>query len=83
MFFKRDNPPAAATDIDSRLAAFDQAYAGLYPDNPKPWDGQTAPVPPKKQLLGKTRWWWITRFLATMLLLFTLLLQWLAITAPL
>ena len=83
MFFKRDNPPAAATDIDSRLAAFDQAYAGLYPDNPKPWDGQTAPVPPKKQLLGKTRWWWITRFLASMLLLFTLLLLWLAITAPL
>ena len=83
MFFKRDNPPAAATDIDSRLAAFDQAYAGLYPDNPKPWDGQTAPVPTKKQLLGKTRWWWITRFLASMLLLFTLLLLWLAITAPL
>jgi len=58
MFFKRDNPPPAAPDIDSRLAAFDQAYAGLFPENPKPWEGEAPPTPPKKPFLGKTRWWW-------------------------
>jgi penicillin-binding protein 1A len=83
MFFKRDNPPPAAPDIDSRLAAFDQAYAGLFPENPKPWDGEAAPALPKKQLLGKTRWWWFSRIFAGFLFLFMLLILWLAVTAPL
>jgi penicillin-binding protein 1A len=83
MFFKRDNPPPAAPDIDSRLAAFDQAYAGLFPENPKPWDGEAAPALPKKQFLGKTRWWWFSRIFAGLLFLFMLLILWLAVTAPL
>ncbi|MFY8075034.1 MAG: transglycosylase domain-containing protein [Sphingorhabdus lacus] len=80
MFFKRDNPPPAAPDIDSRLAAFDQAYAGLFPENPKPWEGE---APPKKPFLGKTRWWWFSRIFAGLLFLFMLLILWLAVTAPL
>jgi penicillin-binding protein 1A len=85
MFFKKDNPPAAATDIDSRLAAFDSAYAGLFPDNPKPWDAPPLPTekPPRKPLFGKSRWWWLGRITAGLLLLFILLVAWLAITAPL
>lgn len=83
MFFKRDNPPPAQTDIDSRLAAFDQAYAGLFPDNPRPWDGQKTPPEPKKPFLGKTRWWWFSRVTAGLFLLFILLVLWLAVTAPL
>ncbi|WP_373474765.1 transglycosylase domain-containing protein [Sphingorhabdus sp.] len=83
MFFKRDNPTAAAPDIDSRLAAFDQSYAGLYPDDPKPWDGAVAPPKPKKPFLGKSRWWWFSRFVGASLALFILLILWLAITAPL
>lgn len=83
MFFKRDNPNAKATDIDGRLAAFDQAYAGLYPDNPKPWEGEAGATPPKKPFFGKTRWWWFSRIFAGFLFLFMLLILWLAITAPL
>ena len=83
MFFKRDNPNAKATDIDGRLAAFDQAYAGLYPDNPKPWEGEAGAIPPKKPFFGKTRWWWFSRIFAGFLFLFMLLILWLAITAPL
>lgn len=83
MFFKRDNRPSAVPDIDSRLAAFDQAYAGLFPDNPKPWEGEAPPAPPKKPFLGKTRWWWFSRLFAGFLALFMLLILWLAITAPL
>lgn len=83
MFFKRDNRPPAVPDIDSRLAAFDQAYAGLFPDNPKPWEGEASPAPPKKPFLGKTRWWWFSRLLSGFLALFMLLILWLAITAPL
>jgi penicillin-binding protein 1A len=84
MFFKRDNPPPAS-DIDSRLAAFDQAYAGLFPDDPKPWEASPPPAPkaPRKPFLGKTRWWWFSRISAGLLLLFILLVAWLAITAPL
>lgn len=83
MFFKRDNPPSAPTDIDGRLAAFDQAYAGLFPDDPKPWEAPAAPPTPKKPFLGKTRWWWFSRMSASALLLFILLVTWLAVTAPL
>jgi penicillin-binding protein 1A len=82
MFFKRDNPPPAPTDIDGRLAAFDQAYAGLFPDNPAPSEGQ-APAAPRKPFLGKTRWWWFSRVTAGLLLLFILVVLWLAVTAPL
>lgn len=84
MFFKKDNPPAAATDIDSRLAAFDSAYAGLFPDDPKPWEAPPppAPKPPRRPFLGKTRWWWFSRVSAGLLLLFILLVVWLAVTAP-
>lgn len=83
MFFKRDNSPPAAPDIDSRLAAFDQAYAGLFPENPKPWEGEAPPTPQKKPFLGKTRWWWFSRIFAGLLFLFMLLILWLAVTAPL
>jgi penicillin-binding protein 1A len=85
MFFKKDNPPAMATDIDSRLAAFDSAYAGLFPDDPKPWEAPTPAVEkaPRKPFLGKTRWWWFSRMSASALLLFILLVAWLAVTAPL
>lgn len=83
MFFKRDNPPPAQKDIDSRLAAFDQAYAGLFPDNPRPWDEQKNSPPPKKPFLGKTRWWWFSRITAGLFLLFILIVLWLAVTAPL
>jgi penicillin-binding protein 1A len=84
MLFRRDDPPRA-TDIDSRLAAFDQAYAGLYPDDPRPWERTVeAGVPPKKRLWwGKSRWWWAGRVSAGLLLAFILLILWLAITAPL
>jgi penicillin-binding protein 1A len=84
MFFKKDNPPAAANDIDSRLAAFDSAYAGLFPDDPKPWEAPPPPAakPPRKPFLGKTRWWWFSRVSAGLLLLFILLVAWLAVTAP-
>lgn len=83
MLFKKDNP-APASDIDSRLAAFDQAYAGLFPDDPKPWEAPQAPAekPPRKPLWGKSRWWWFGRISAGLLLLFILLIAWLAITAP-
>ncbi len=82
MFFKRDTPQPSS-DIDSRLAAFDSAYAGLFPDNPAPWDGKTPPPAIKKQLLGKSRWWWFSRVTGGLFLLFMLMIAWLAITAPL
>jgi penicillin-binding protein 1A len=83
MFFKKA-PPAPASDIDSRLAAFDTAYAGLFPGDPKPWEGTSPPSgkPPPKPFLGKTRWWWFSRVSAGALLLFILLIAWLAVTAP-
>jgi penicillin-binding protein 1A len=85
MLFKKDNP-APASDIDSRLAAFDQAYAGLFPNDPRPWEAPPPPTPPekppRKPLWGKSRWWWFGRISAGVLLLFILLIAWLAITAP-
>ncbi len=82
MLFKRSKSPPAS-DIDSRLAAFDQSYAGLFPDDPRPWEGQAAPAAPKRPFLGKTRWWWFSRVSAGMVLLFILIVLWLAVTAPL
>ncbi|HMS20404.1 transglycosylase domain-containing protein [uncultured Sphingorhabdus sp.] len=87
MFFRRSKTPPP-TDIDSRLAAFDRAYAGMFPGEAKPWESATAAASPsietaKTWLLGKTRWWWFTRASAGLLLLFILIVFWLAITAPL
>ena len=87
MFFRRSKTPTP-TDIDSRLAAFDRAYAGMFPGEAKPWEtaapaGSPAVDPAKKWLLGKTRWWWFTRAGAGLLLLFILIVFWLTITAPL
>ena len=70
------------SDIDGRLAAFDQSYAQRFPDDPQPWNN-TPPVPPKRLLLGKTRWWWVVRGSAAFLALFFLILLWLAVTSPL
>lgn len=70
------------SDIDGRLAAFDQSYAQRFPDDPQPWNN-SPPVPAKRLLLGKTRWWWVVRGSAAILALFFLILLWLAVTAPL
>ena len=86
MFFRRSKTPAP-TDIDGRLAAFDRAYAGMFPNEPKPWESSAnadQPVSPARaRLMGKTRWWWFTRASAGLLLLFILIVFWLAVTAPL
>ncbi len=87
MFFRRSKTPPP-TDIDSRLAAFDRAYAGMFPGEAKPWESATPSAPEtagpaKSWLLGKTRWWWFTRAGSAVLLLFILIVFWLAITAPL
>lgn len=86
MLFRRPQTPPI-TDIDSRLAAFDQAYAGMFPDEPKPWEAQAATAAPeeaeKPWLLGKSRLWWFGRTGAGFLLLLILIVFWLAITAPL
>jgi penicillin-binding protein 1A len=88
MLFRRSRTEPQS-DIDSRLAAFDRAYAGMFPDEPKPWDSppaaaQPEPVGPKKAwLLGKSRWWWFGRASAAFLLLLIVTIFWLAITAPL
>jgi penicillin-binding protein 1A len=91
MFFRRSKPEPVASDIDSRLAAFDQAYAGMFPGDPKPWEATEAPTfppppdakPPRKPLFGKSRWWWFGRGLAAFLLLLIITIAWLAFTAPL
>jgi penicillin-binding protein 1A len=88
MLFRRSrtDPPS---DIDSRLAAFDRAYAGMFPDDPKPWEATSAAPPPtadrpkRPWLFGKTRWWWFGRASAALLLLLIITIFWLAITAPL
>lgn len=88
MLFRRSRTDPSS-DIDSRLAAFDRAYAGMFPDEPKPWDAApasplTPPDAPKKPwLFGKTRWWWFGRASAALLLLLIITIFWLAITAPL
>lgn len=70
------------SDIDSRLAAFDQSYAQRFPDDPQPWNN-APPVPANRLLLGKTRWWWVVRGSAALIALFFVILLWLAVTAPL
>ena len=86
MFFRRSKTPAP-TDIDGRLAAFDRAYAGMFPGEPKPWEStvntEQPSAPGKPWLMGKTRWWWFSRASAGLLALFILIVFWLAITAPL
>jgi penicillin-binding protein 1A len=88
MFFRRSKPQPAPTDLDSRLAAFDQAYASAFPGDPQPWETPTFPAAaepsaPKKPLFGKSRWWWISRIFAAFLLLIMIIILWLAFTAPL
>ncbi|MCF8493062.1 MAG: hypothetical protein K9G25_04550, partial [Sphingomonadaceae bacterium] len=70
------------TDIDSRLAAFDESFAQPFPHDPHP-SNNGQPAGGKRLFLGKTRWWWIRRTIATSIALFMLLLLWLAVTAPL
>ncbi|WP_239016590.1 transglycosylase domain-containing protein [Sphingorhabdus pulchriflava] len=86
MFFRRSKTPVP-TDIDGRLAAFDRAYAGMFPGEPKPWEStvntEQPNAPGKPWLMGKTRWWWFSRASAGLLALFILIVFWLAITAPL
>lgn len=91
MFFRRSRSNSSS-DIDARLAAFDRAYAGMFPNEPKPWDAAasaapTSPsateIPAKSWLMGKSRMWWFGRASAAFLLLLILTLFWLAITAPL
>lgn len=87
MLFRRPKTPPI-TDIDSKLAAFDRAYAGMFPNEPKPWEEAAAAAAPaatpgKPWLMGKTRWWWFSRAGAAVMLLFILIVFWLAVTAPL
>lgn len=70
------------TDIDSRLAAFDESFAQPFPDDTHP-SNNGQPAGGKRLFLGKTRWWWISRTIAACIALFMLLLLWLAVTAPL
>ncbi len=88
MFFRRSKPQPQPTDLDSRLAAFDQAYASAFPGDPQPWDTPSFPAadeaaPKRKPLFGKSRWWWISRCFAAFLLLLMVIILWLAFTAPL
>jgi penicillin-binding protein 1A len=87
MFFRRSTPQPVATDIDSRLAAFDQAYAGLFPGEAKPWEAvpppSAPPLAPKKGWFGKSRLWWFSRGFAAFLALLIVIIAWLAFTAPL
>jgi penicillin-binding protein 1A len=86
MLFRRPKTPPIS-DIDSKLAAFDRAYAGMFPNEPKPWEEAAAAATTessgKPWLMGKTRWWWFSRAGAALMLLFILIVFWLAVTAPL
>lgn len=82
MLFRRPTSDVPA-DLDSRLAAFDQRYANLFPEDPQPWDAGEAPVPAKRLFWGKSRWWWVKRGSLSVLAVFVLLILWLAVTAPL
>ncbi len=82
MFFHRPDK-APANDLDSRMAAFDSAYAGLFPDNPRPWDQPEPRSDDPNKPARSRKWLWIRRGFAAALLLFILIVLWLAITAPL
>lgn len=86
MLFRRPKTPPIS-DIDSKLAAFDRAYVGMFPNEPKPWEEAAAAATTessgKPWLMGKTRWWWFSRAGAAVMLLFILIVFWLAVTAPL
>lgn len=82
MLFRRPTSDAPA-DLDSRLAAFDQRYANLFPEDPQPWDAGKAPAPARRLFWGKSRWWWVKRGSLSVLAVFVLLILWLAVTAPL
>ncbi len=81
MFFNRSDK-APSSDLDSRMAAFDSAYAGLFPDNPRPWEQPESSADPDKTVRSR-KWLWIRRGVAAILLLFILIVLWLAVTAPL
>ena len=81
MFFNRSDK-APSSDLDSRMAAFDSAYAGLFPDNPRPWEQTESSTDPDKPVRSR-KWLWIRRGVAAILLLFILIVLWLAVTAPL
>ena len=81
MFFNRSDK-APPSDLDSRMAAFDSAYAGLFPDNPRPWKQPEPSADPDKPARSR-KWLWIRRGFAAVLLLFILIVLWLAVTAPL
>jgi penicillin-binding protein 1A len=96
MFFRRPKtePQAAPplTDIDSRLAAFDQTYAHMFPKDPQPWSEpqhSASPPPPiqetpaAKPAKRSRKWWWISRVFAAFLLFLVITIFWLAVTAPL
>jgi penicillin-binding protein 1A len=83
MLFRRtqNQPPM---DIDSRLAAFDSAYASRFPGDPTPWVEQQPPVPPPRAPAKRGRkFWWISRGIAALLFMLILAVLWLAFTAPL
>jgi len=82
MLFRRSSSDIPS-DIDGRLAAFDESYAQRFPDDPQPWNPDAQPASTRRLILGKTRWWWFSRTSASLLGLFILLILWLAITAPL
>ena len=82
MLFRRSSSDIPS-DIDGRLAAFDEDYAQRFPDDPQPWNPDAKPASTRRLILGKTRWWWFSRTSAALLGLFILLILWLAITAPL
>ena len=81
MLFWRSSS-AKNSDIDSRLAAFDDTYAQRFPDDAQRGN-DTTPGKAKRLFLGKTRWWWFGRTIASLIAMFVLLLLWLAVTAPL
>ncbi|MEY4619604.1 MAG: hypothetical protein RIS65_776, partial [Pseudomonadota bacterium] len=82
MLFRRSSSDIPS-DIDGRLAAFDEDYARRFPNDPQPWNPDAKPASTRRLILGKTRWWWFSRTSAALLGLFIVLILWLAITAPL
>jgi len=73
MLFRRSSSHIPS-DIDGRLAAFDESYAQRFPDDPQPWNPDAKPASTRRLILGKTRWWWFSRTSAALLGLFILLI---------